>query len=76
MGEKEAWRGKVGGMSDAERDEFLAGNIVCRLGCLDNDGWPYVIPIWYEYSDSGFYVIPRERSVWAKYIQNDPRVSL
>jgi len=76
MADSEAWRGKVGGMSEAEANDFLAGNKVCRLGCLDGDGWPYVVPIWYEYSDSGFYIIPRERSLWAKYIKNDPRVSL
>jgi len=76
MGKSESWRGKVGGMSEAKMEEFLAGNTVCRLGCLDADGWPYVVPIWYEYSDSGFYIIPRERSLWAKYIQNDPRVSI
>ena len=76
MRNSESWRGKIGGMSDAEMNEFLAGNIVCRLGCLDGDGWPYVVPIWYEYSDSGFYIVPRERSLWAKYIQNDPRVSI
>ena len=76
MDKSESWRGKVGGMSEAEMEEFLAGSTVCRLGCLDADGWPYVVPIWYEYSDSGFYIIPRERSLWAKYIQNDPRVSI
>ena len=52
MVDSEAWRGKVGGMSEAEANEFLSGNTICRLGCLDGDGWPYVIPIWYEYSDS------------------------
>jgi hypothetical protein len=34
------------------------------------------VPIWYEYNDDGFYLVPRERSIWAKYIQKDPRVSL
>ena len=76
MVDSEAWRGKVGGMSEAEANEFLAGSTICRLACLDGDGWPYVVPIWYEYSDSGFYLIPRERSLRAKYIQNDSRVSL
>ena len=76
MAETEAWRGKVGGMSDEEADEFLAGAPVCRLGCLDEDGWPYVVPVWYEHSDDGFYIIPRARAVWAKHIKRDPRVFL
>jgi general stress protein 26 len=76
MAKDESWRGKVGGMGDQEVIDFLAGNTVCRMGCLDGDGWPYVVPIWYEYNDDGFYLVPRERSIWAKYIQKDPRVSL
>ena len=65
MSEKEVWRGKVGGMSQAETEEFLAGDWLCRLGCLDDEGWPYVIPCWFEHRDDGFYIIPRARSVWA-----------
>ena len=45
MGESESWRGKIGGMSEPEVNDFLAGNIICRLGCLDGDGWPYVVPV-------------------------------
>ncbi len=76
MAENEEWRGKIGKLTPAEVDELLAGDPLCRLGCLDDDGWPYVVPIWYEHSDGGFYIIPRARSHWAKYIQNDPRVFL
>ncbi len=76
MAEKGEWRGKIGGLSEQEIEEFLAGDPICRLGCLDDDGWPYVVPVWYEYSDGGFYIIPRARALWAKYIERDPRVYL
>lgn len=76
MPENEKWRGKIGKLSLEEIAEFLSGDQFCRLGCLDNDGWPYVVPCWFEYSDDGFYVIPRARSAWAGYIQSDPRVFL
>ena len=36
------WRGKVGGMSDEERDAFLERGVVMRLACLDAEGRPYV----------------------------------
>jgi len=72
----EEWRGRIGKMSQQEMEEFLAGGAVCHLSCLDEQGWPYTNPVWFEYSDGGFYVIPRERSVWARHIQRDPRVSL
>ncbi len=74
--EAEAWRGKVGKMGREEMEAFLAEGTVGRLGCLDDEGWPYVVPVWYQHADGGFYVIPRERSAWARYLQRDGRVSL
>jgi len=72
----EEWRGKVGKMTEEEMAGFLAGNPFCRIGCLDDEGWPYVVPCWFEYSDGGFYIVPRAKSAWASYIQRDGRVSL
>src|SRR6185437_11676165 len=72
----EEWRGKVGKMTEEELNEFLSGNPFCRIGCLDAEGWPYVVPCWFEYADGGFYIVPRSKSVWARYIQRDGRVSL
>ena len=76
MADDDSWRGKVGGMSDEEVDEFLKGPHLCRLACLDEEGWPYIVPLWYQYRDGGYYVVPRARSVWAKHIQRDPRVHI
>lgn len=72
----EEWRGKIGKMTDEEMAEFLSGNPFCRIGCVADDGWPYVVPCWFEYNDGGFYIVPRAESVWARYIQRDGRVSL
>jgi hypothetical protein len=72
----EAWRGKVGKLSEKDLDAFLARGNVARLGCLDESGWPYVVATWYQWADGGFYIIPRARSVWATYMKNDGRVAL
>ena len=72
----EEWRGKIGRMTAEDMAEFLSGNQLCRFSCLDDEGWPYTVPVWFEYSDGGFYIIPRERSIWAGYAQRDPRVAL
>jgi len=72
----EEWRGKVGKMSQEEMEDFLGGGHLCRLGCLDAEGWPYVVPVWFQYADGGFYIVPRERSVWAEHLKRDPRVYL
>ena len=63
----EAWRGKVGKLTEEELDAFLAGGHVARLGVLDGSGWPYVVPTWYQWADGGFYIIPRARSKWAQF---------
>ena len=76
MSEEQSWRGKIGKLSEEEIQEFLSGNPFCRLGCLDEEGWPYVVPCWFEYSEGGFFIIPRARSAWARHIQRDPRVFL
>lgn len=65
-----------GPMSDAERAAFLQRGIICRLGCLDDYGHPYVVPVWFEYAEDGFFIIPRARSAWASYLERDGRVSL
>ena len=70
------WRGMVGKLSKDEINSFLAGAPICRLGCLDEEGWPYVVPCWFEHHDGGFFLIPRSRSVWASHIRRDPRVFL
>jgi hypothetical protein len=57
-------------------EAFLATDILCRLGCLDEEGWPYVVPVWFQYRDGGFYIIPRQRSAWATMLQRDGRVFL
>ena len=72
----ESWRGRVGRMDAQEIDEFFAGGRICRLACLGDDGWPYIVPVWFQWADGGFFVIPRERSIWAEYLKRDGRVSL
>ena len=76
VGESEAWRGKVGPLDQAEIDEFLAGPQIARVACLDDEGWPYVVPCWQEWDGGGWWVIPRERSTWARYLDGDRRCAV
>jgi PPOX class probable F420-dependent enzyme len=64
------------GMSRAALDAFLAEPWIARLGCLDQTGAPYVVPTWYEWDGSAFWLVPRARSAWATFLQRDPRVCL
>lgn len=63
-------------MTQEQIDAFLHSDVLCRLGCLDDEGYPYVVPCWFTYADGGFYVVPRARAAWAVYLEDDARVSL
>jgi len=73
---QESWRGKVRAMTTEEVEEFLGLGINMYLACLTPDGDPYITVTWHEWRDGYFWVIPRQRSRWAEYLANDPRVSL
>ena len=63
-------------LSKAELDSFLqSGRLLLKLATLTRDGWPYVVPVWYEYDGTHFTLVARQRSRWVEYIRDDPRVS-
>lgn len=74
----EAWRGKIGKLDRDELNAFLAEGIVCRIATLDADGWPYVVPAWFEWEPEAgvFWVIGREKSAWAQHMVQNPRVAI
>lgn len=76
MTEDESWRGKIGRLEREELERFLAEGHLMRLACLDEQGWPYVIPVWHEWDGDGWWVIPRARSVWALHLRRDPRCAV
>lgn len=68
--------GREGQMTPDEINAFLAQPLICHLACHDESGWPYVVPVWFEWDGAGFWIIPRARSAWAEYLRADPRVAL
>jgi PPOX class probable F420-dependent enzyme len=74
--EQKEWRGQIGKMSREELDAFLAGDTLCHLACLKEDGTPYIVPCWFTWTGRFFWIIPRRRSVWARYLQERPAVAL
>ncbi|GGL33497.1 pyridoxamine 5'-phosphate oxidase family protein [Phycicoccus endophyticus] len=72
----QSWRGKIGALRGGELDGFLAEGVIARLACLDGDGWPYVVPCWHEWDGSSFWVVPRRKSAWARFLADDERCAL
>jgi uncharacterized protein len=53
--ESEARRGEIVELSSAEVDEFLAAQVIGRIGC-HVDGLTYVVPVIYAYDGEAIYV--------------------
>lgn len=74
----QSWRGKIGEMSEQELNEFLARGVLCRLAVLDEKGWPYVQPVWFQWDqeEGVFWIVARKKSAWAQHMLRDERVAL
>ncbi len=66
-------------MSPAEVDEFLrspTSTWLLKLAFLTEDGWPMIVPLWYQWDGSAFYVVGRKRSEWVAHLKRDPRCAI
>jgi nitroimidazol reductase NimA-like FMN-containing flavoprotein (pyridoxamine 5'-phosphate oxidase superfamily) len=63
-------------LTEAEVEEFLAGPRICRVGCVDASGFPYVVPCIYLFERGAFYLIVRARALWGEYLEQDGRCFL
>ena len=70
------WMGKNCGLTAEEVAEFLAGPVVARVATVDEDGMPYITPVWQEWDGEALWVVPRERSVWVKHIKTNPKIAV
>ena len=71
--------GVAGGMLRAEVEEFLAseGSVwLLKLATLKEDGWPMIVPLWYQWSGGSFWVVGRKRSRWVEDLKREPRCSI
>jgi PPOX class probable F420-dependent enzyme len=62
------------GMSAQERDAFLtSGALFAKIATTNEEGWPMVSPVWYEWDGSSFLVIGKERTSYIQNLRRDPR---
>lgn len=73
---REALLAGAGGLNQRELDDFLRGPWVARLACIKESGYPYVVPVWYEWDGTNFWVISRTNTDWAACVRHNPRVSM
>lgn len=65
-----------GGLEPDELAALLARPVVGRLATLDPDGYPAIVPIWFEWDGSTLWIVARARSRYVEDIRRDQRVAL
>ncbi len=63
-------------MTQEQRDAFLSETRIAKLGMLNEEGGPTVIPVWFDWDGECAYVFSSRTVRKIRHIQRDPRVSL
>jgi PPOX class probable F420-dependent enzyme len=62
------------GLDPEELHDFLTtGAIFAKIATTNDEGWPMVSPVWYEWDGSSFLVIGKERTSYIRNLRRDPR---
>ena len=69
----------AGGMPPGHVDEFLRGpdsRWLLKLAHLKEDGWPAIVPLWYQWDGEAFFVVGRKRSLWVADLERNPQCAI
>lgn len=77
--EKQQWYdASVSGPLQGEAlEDFLTRyHWLIKLAFTKEDGWPYVVPLWYLWDQGAFWVVGRKRSEWVQDLRREPRCAI
>jgi PPOX class probable F420-dependent enzyme len=66
----------AGALSAEALDALLREPIVGRLGTVDANGYPVVVPIWTEWDGAAIWLVVRAKAGYAANLQARPKVGL
>jgi hypothetical protein len=69
-------RDQRGPLNPDELNAFLARPLLARLACVDDEGWPYCVPLWFQWEQGRFWIIGSEHANWTHLVRTRPRVAL
>ncbi|VVC05714.1 Pyridoxamine 5'-phosphate oxidase [uncultured archaeon] len=55
--------------------DFIKSQKILRLSTIDSQGNPHIIPVWFDYINGKFYIGTNTRTVKARNIKKNPKVS-
>lgn len=71
-----AWLRNARGMTEEELTAFLAKPLIARVATVNEDGSPYVIPVWYSFDGRDITTRLRAKSDCMRNILRDPRIAV
>lgn len=66
----------MSGLSPEALDALLRETIVARLATIDDDGYPYVVPVWTEWDGNAMWLVARARAAYVGHLAARPKVAI
>ncbi|MGB6785212.1 MAG: pyridoxamine 5'-phosphate oxidase family protein [Nitrosotalea sp.] len=54
---------------------FIRTQKILRIATIDARGNPHIVPVWYNYENDKFYIGTNTRTIKAKNVKQNPKVS-
>ncbi|HET7028195.1 MAG TPA: TIGR03618 family F420-dependent PPOX class oxidoreductase [Candidatus Limnocylindrales bacterium] len=61
---------------DPALHDLLERPLLARLATVDDDGYPAVVPVWFEWADGAFWIVARARAAYLANLSHRPLVGL
>ncbi|MGI0086657.1 MAG: pyridoxamine 5'-phosphate oxidase family protein [Nitrosotalea sp.] len=55
--------------------DFIRTQKILRIATIDAKGNPHIVPVWYNYESDKFYIGTNTRTIKAKNVKQNPKVS-
>jgi PPOX class probable F420-dependent enzyme len=65
-----------GPLSREALDALLREPIIARLGTIDADGYPVIVPVWTEWDGVAIWLVARAKADYSANLRAHPKVSL
>ena len=56
-------------------NDFIKTQKILRIATIDVKGNPHIVPVWYNYESDKFYIGTNTRTIKAKNVKQNPKVS-
>lgn len=56
-------------------NDFIKTQKILRIATIDIKGNPHIVPVWYNYESDKFYIGTNTRTIKAKNVKQNPKVS-